>query len=315
MPFAGDYPGGTPGGIDTFLLPQLPETYAVATGPMYYAVLRTNGLVYERNRENVEDVIRVIGLRGEDLSGFIIRHAGGIIDASASDLDFRDSFDVVQIAPTVAQVIIKNGGIVLAQIAADAVDTSKIVADSILNSHVNASAGIQYSKLERLPGFAKIGKYSASAAASIQINNIFSARWENYRVIVTGIPTVNFAAKLQFSTGGVVFSSANYAVETHQATSGGVHSVNASAGMTFTYMPCTTNGLASMRYVAIYDIYSPFLAVNTQIDYRSAYRDVTTGMTIETGAGNVQVSNSFDGVFISLFSGLSDFDVTVYGYN
>ena len=314
MPFAGNNPGGTAGGIDTFLLPQLPETYAVATGPMYYAVLRTNGLVYERNRENVEDVIRVIGLRGEDLSGFIIRHAGGILDASASDVDFRDSFIVTQIAPTVAEVSIKNNGIVLAQIASDAVDTSKIVANSIVNSHVNAMAGIQYSKLERLPGFAKIGRYSASASASVQLNNIFSARWENYRIIITMLASANSGLKIQFSTGGTPFTSANYAVDEHMAASGGFHSVNVIAGLTLTntYGPSIQN---TTRGAIVLDIYSPFLTAYTIIHALDSSRDSANGLEIDQTGTIIQVTNSFDGITLGTFSGTFDWDISVYGYN
>jgi len=126
MPFQGDNPLGTAGGLDLFGLPQVPATFVIADGPMYVLIMRTNGTLTERNRENVEDVIRVIGLRGEALTGVIVRHTGGVVEANATDIDFDAGFSVGTIAPGVVVINIANKGITTAMIADGAISTLQL---------------------------------------------------------------------------------------------------------------------------------------------------------------------------------------------
>lgn len=129
MPFEGIYPYGTPGGLDEFSLPQSPPTFAKAEGPMYTLILRTNGTLVERNRENVEDVIRVIGLRGESLAGIIVRHAGGVADPSVIDMDMFPGFLFNVVAPGIIEIDI--GGLTDELFAAGAITIDKMAVDSV----------------------------------------------------------------------------------------------------------------------------------------------------------------------------------------
>jgi hypothetical protein len=96
MSFQGPDPYGTPGGFDSFSRPQSPPDIRMAEGRVYYFFLNVNGAVTEINRENVEDVIRVLGLHADDLLGMILRDDGAVIDANARDLDFIVFFTVNQ---------------------------------------------------------------------------------------------------------------------------------------------------------------------------------------------------------------------------
>jgi hypothetical protein len=136
MPFKGDNPLGTAGGLDLYNAPQFPRIYAVADGPMYILVMRLNGDLYERNRENVEDVIRVIGLRGENLAGFIVRHSGGVVESSATDLDFDQGFTVGQIAPGVVVISVGSGAIVTAMLAPDAVQNAQLADNAVQRENI-----------------------------------------------------------------------------------------------------------------------------------------------------------------------------------
>lgn len=159
MPFKGDNPLGTAGGLDLYNAPQFPRIYAVADGPMYILVMRLNGDLYERNRENVEDVIRVIGLRGENLAGFIVRHTGGVVESSATDLDFDAGFSVGQIAPGVVVINIGNNAIVTGMLAADLITNGQLADNAVQRENI-------------LDGEIITSKFAAGAVDSTALGNL-----------------------------------------------------------------------------------------------------------------------------------------------
>ena len=166
MSFGTPYPYGTPGGDEAIATPQLPPVYRVAQGNSVIVFLHVNGRLAERLRENVEDVVRVLGLTGTVIVAIIVREEGVVRDANAGDLDFQDGLTVTQIAPGVVTieiganeittgmlqdalitaVKIADGNVTLAKLAANSVDASKIV-DGSVGTNELANSAVTLAKL------------------------------------------------------------------------------------------------------------------------------------------------------------------------
>jgi hypothetical protein len=150
MSFTGPYPYGTPGGTEVLVLPQNPLLIRVAQGKVYILLLQVNGPIDERLRENVEDVVRVLGLTGQVLVAIIVRENGVVRDANATDLDFQDGLAISQIAPGVVTIDIGAGevttgmladlSVTLIKLAANSVDASKIVDGSVGKTELAGAA-------------------------------------------------------------------------------------------------------------------------------------------------------------------------------
>jgi hypothetical protein len=161
MSFQGADPYGTPGGTEVIARAQSPVDVRIAKGRSYIVFMRVNGPIIERLRENVEDVVRILGLSGLPLVAIIVRENGVVRDANASDVDFAAPLTATQIAPGVIVIDIAaagigtseiaNAAITLAKLASDSVDSSKIVNGSIIDADINAAAGIVGTKIAAAP--------------------------------------------------------------------------------------------------------------------------------------------------------------------
>jgi hypothetical protein len=160
MSFGTPYPYGTPGGDEVIALPQTPPSIRVARGNSVIVFLHVNGRLAERLRENVEDVVRILGLAGDVLVAIIIREDNVVRDSNAGDLSFDDGLVVTQLAPGVVSITIGNDAITSAMlqdaiveaahlgafavtnlaIATDAVDSRTIAANAVGSSEIAANA-------------------------------------------------------------------------------------------------------------------------------------------------------------------------------
>lgn len=146
MSFGTPYPYGTPGGDEVIAAPQLPPVYRVAQGNSVIVFLHVNGRLAERLRENVEDVVRVLGLTGTVLVAIIVREEGVVRDANASDLDFQDGLLVTQIAPGVVTIEIQTDSITTGMLQ-NALITSVKIADANVTTAKIADANVTLAKM------------------------------------------------------------------------------------------------------------------------------------------------------------------------
>lgn len=139
MSFEGPYPYGTDGGNEDLLLPLSPPLVRIAKGRSYILVLQVNGPLTTRLRENVEDVVRVLGLQGQTIVGVIIRDNAVIADANATDLDFQEGIEVEQVAQ----------GTVLIRIPSAAI-TANMLINAIVNADKLADLAVTTGKIANL---------------------------------------------------------------------------------------------------------------------------------------------------------------------
>ena len=121
MSFGPPYPYGTPGGDEIILTAQNPPQVRVARGNTVIVFLTVNGRLAERLRENVEDVVRILGLNGALLVAIITRENDVVRDPNTSDMNVKNAFTLTQIAP----------GVINVEIAADGI-TADMIKDGII---------------------------------------------------------------------------------------------------------------------------------------------------------------------------------------
>ena len=163
-------------------------------------------------------------------------------------------------------------------------------------------------------GMVLLNTTSFSGVATQSFNNVFSATYENYRVLfeltaTSASPGIN----LRLRVGGVDASGGNYVgggyiVRSTSATVGGQ---DLNAGTNFE-LGGANSGQSSNRYVM--DFQSPFLA------QRTGHHTLATGFDGTSAYGRAQHSNhnlstSYDGFTIFPSSGTITGKVAIYGYN
>jgi hypothetical protein len=164
------------------------------------------------------------------------------------------------------------------------------------------------------PGLTLINTTSFSGVSSQSINDVFSATYQNY-LILLNIDTVAASNQLSFRmrVGGADNTSANYK---WQKATFGVSGALTGAGS-------GTGALANLMNVAsisgtytapvIINIFNPFETDHTSVLAQSTYFDALANHATTYAGGQTSVTTSYTG--FTFFSGTFSGTVRVYGYN
>jgi hypothetical protein len=162
------------------------------------------------------------------------------------------------------------------------------------------------------PGLVLLNTTSFSAVASQSVNDVFSATYDNYRIVLT---TIAAAAEqsigFRLRVGGTDTTSSNYIYAEQVLGANGTSYNQVSTGDTKIVVGRTgVNGMGSI----IIDVAQPFLAQRTTTNHLSA-GDGTTTLFGGRGAGSISLTTSYTG--FTFFPGGSTVtgSVSVYGYN
>jgi hypothetical protein len=161
--------------------------------------------------------------------------------------------------------------------------------------------------LPTLGGLTKITDVSFSAAATVSVNNCFSATYKNYRMISDIDPTNNVAIEMRLRAGGTDLNSANY----NWARPGWLYS-NSSSGAgaaSQTLWQFNTTSVSTLRAVSSLDFHNPFEASSTGFTSIFASETVTGAY-----AGMFYNATSADGFTIIVSGGTITGTLRVYGY-
>jgi hypothetical protein len=163
-------------------------------------------------------------------------------------------------------------------------------------------------------GLVLLNTTSFSAVASQSINDVFSATYRNYRIVITGTGTADEAFNFRFRVGGADASGSEYWFgfmfiafnsATYQAPTVGE---NATA-LTFGELARSTNCI-------ILDVSGPFLAATTSLNGQMSFsRGTSTGQarTFQGGCFH-DLATSYTGFTFFPTTGTMTGDVSVYGY-
>jgi hypothetical protein len=175
-----------------------------------------------------------------------------------------------------------------------------------------ANLGDNSSTLEN-QGLTLIKTESFSEVANHSVNNVFTATYRNYQIILNVNGSIDgTSCRLKLRASGTD-SSASYYFGLAQTTSGGTvagsNGNNVTTGFTLTGI----RNNATARNVANVTLYSPQLAIATNYTVTASFDDgnVVAG---NAGGGTHNVATAYDGFTLVASSGNITGVVSVYGF-
>lgn len=159
------------------------------------------------------------------------------------------------------------------------------------------------------PGLQLIDSTSFSAVASERLDNVFSATYDNYKILIniTSGSSAGADLQLRMASAGTADSAARYEVGEYfvgaavSVTAGNVNSVQANQGQ---LGRIATDGGCGAEV----NMYNPFTTTNTK------FTSISAGHTLEVTGTGLTVTNSYDGFQILASAGNMTGTVSVYGY-
>jgi hypothetical protein len=162
------------------------------------------------------------------------------------------------------------------------------------------------------PGLTLINTTSFSGVTSQSINNVFSATYDNYRVVLSSGSNSNTAnIDFRFRVSGADNSTSNYFMQRSIVNQTGSASASSNNGTTSFTLSSNTAGVPLVSHSM--DILTPFANNFTHI-FGSGFSDVS-GFGTRFYGGAFNGSTSFTGFSLINSSGNFSGTVTVYGYN
>jgi hypothetical protein len=189
-------------------------------------------------------------------------------------------------------------------------DLVKNGADAIrdLGQAIDTTLGV-YSPVT--PGLVKISTTSFSAVASQSFNDVFSATYENYRIVGTLAGSGTFNLLYRFRVGGSDNSTSNYTYSFGRARSTDFQTTFSGASQTSAQIGVvaqTTN--AKMPFS--FDIYQPFASFySCGLGFQQDNSNAAQNMGGWYFTGNT----SFTGFSFITSTGTMSGEVSIYGYN
>jgi hypothetical protein len=209
-----------------------------------------------------------------------------------------------------------------ADIADGIISSAKIADGTIVNADINASAGIDSTKISGLSSdFVLLATTDASSSASVSFDGYFSATYKNYLVLVANaIPATNdisFRFRLRRSNADVTTANYNNTKWSYFQTSSGSGNIQSGAwdadhvnlvyagvrnttsygGANFTCYIMNPLGTASYKAIIGTNTYyhdnSAVLSIDRN-DFTAVLDDATTalsGITFYFGSGNITSGN------------------------
>jgi hypothetical protein len=162
-------------------------------------------------------------------------------------------------------------------------------------------------------GLVYITSANATSGGVLNIDNIFSATYRNYRIVLDDVRLAGLAGlAIQLRVGGASNNTTYYNIRQEWDYGTGAASVAATANGTLWNIAVIPNGATAAA--GSIDIYNPFMAQAT--GYQSQGSDSRTagggGGLLSGGYHNT--ASSFTGISITNASTYSNINATVYGY-
>jgi len=165
-------------------------------------------------------------------------------------------------------------------------------------------------------GMILLNTTSFSGVASTAVNSVFSATYQNYKIVFTlTSATADTTIKAKLRSGVTDNSASFYNFAMPGLTNGGSaaneSSSPSSGGFLVTYSDSTALNFSS----ASIDLYKPFLAVITTGTIVMTNSSFSNVLRANAGGWWHEVASSFDGINFISDSGNITGEVSIYGYN
>jgi LysM repeat protein len=151
------------------------------------------------------------------------------------------------------------------------------------------------------------GQVTFTTVASLSLNGVFSALYDNYIISTQESATNDNNMSLRLRSSGTDDSSANY---NYQNLIANGTSVSGSRGSSGSAWILGTHG-STLRSGQSVSLYGPFLTQPTA--YRGVYTHSYLSGTFDDSAGTHSLSSSYDGFTLFMATGSTTGKLTVYG--
>jgi len=167
-------------------------------------------------------------------------------------------------------------------------------------------------------GLVLLNTTSFSAVSSQAINNVFSATYDNYQIVLKTVGSTSLISlNLRMRVAGVSASGSDYRFGNHFVTGGGAEGVDGSSNS------ATSATLGSSMFTASYfsnqriEIFQPFLTERTTGVLQSVHPRDSNGFLNASNYGGFfhNLATSYDGFELLTSTGTMTGNVSVYGYN
>jgi hypothetical protein len=158
-------------------------------------------------------------------------------------------------------------------------------------------------------GFVQIGTtQSFTTAATVNVNDVFSANYKNYRIVINGVGSSNADMSMRMRVSGTDNTAANYGFVRFYASAEPSSAPNgASTATAFTVGQLMSNRQGVLQL----DIFNPFETVNT------SYVGTGSGLGVHSTAwllsGTLSVTTSYTGFTLIPSVGTITGNVSVFG--
>jgi len=149
------------------------------------------------------------------------------------------------------------------------------------------------------------GQVTFTAASSVSLNGCFTATYNNYRILVSGLSSASDSYRARLRLAGTDATAATY---THQRIAGSVTTVSTVGGSTDTFFYVGDSDTTVSAWSI--DMFNPALAVATQ----HLTLNLRTPRTVQTIVGSHTTDTAYDGITFFPPSGTITGSLRVYGY-
>ena len=157
-----------------------------------------------------------------------------------------------------------------------------------------------------------LGTVTFSGASSVSLNNIFSATYDFYRMIINVQPSTTLDLSMRYRTSGTDNTSASYNYEAFVARASNTSTSVSSATNQTSFIIAGTNSGSANAFAM--DIYKPFNSDDFTKHSLLGHMHDSTSYIASFRGGVFGGSTSFDGLTI-FNGGTMTGSLVVYGYN
>lgn len=160
-------------------------------------------------------------------------------------------------------------------------------------------------------GLVHVNTTTFSAVSSVSLNNVFSATYDNYRIIVTHTAqNSDRSLQMRMRSSGSDNTTATYNYQVFNASGA---SVSASRATAASFFNCGVTDSADPVGLLVGDILSPFLTYRSSIVTQAM--SPFSGSYMRNAVGYFDSTTSFDGFTLFPDAGNITGTIRVYGYN
>jgi hypothetical protein len=251
-------------------------------------------------------------VRGQDYTATNGTSVGSLTALVASDVVEVFAYVPFNIANALTVSTVDAKGDLLVGTGADAVGRLAVGTNGqLLSAASGETTGLKWAN----PGMTLIKTETFSAVASHIISNVFSATYDDYKVMlnIDGVSS-DGDITVQLRTGATTVTS-NYQTTYRGIDVGAGNEDNALSSGSYWNMGNTDAGNNNHMYFLPFDLSSPFRAQRTVLTGSVGFVDTAGNFSGRAGASNNLNATSYESLVVGCSAGNITGSVSIYGYN